>query len=739
VRTPALWLVFGLLGIAASGSRAEPAADKSSSVTVADALIQSVDRLQAEQERLRAKIASQPAAYEDKVMSESEAGPAPDADNGPAADQPQGLRSWSVESRVGWGQSSDSTLPTRQATEMGVRFEYRQETLNWGDIRLQVDTRHLEGDRLTEFGGIGSLGYARETTSDRLTLRNVGMPLTPGLFADNTLGDMYSEVTDGLSRNYRLSLGSSTVRGLSTRIFGDGLDIRAGTGERGYWAGGPYPGYEKGQGNLSWLGASRRLSDEWTVAGQFDRAQDVPAYYYSIVTPMGIGAKDVSSWAGSATYAPRALAEQDAKVRTTLLGSQVSSDTFGVANGGANGVFVEASAKLGRYAHQFGGYAADPNLHFGDTALINGNRGAYWRVDHYGYRLSWGAGLDYERGESDLLFNPYGYQRSGGSANAQYNIDRDSSVGGAINAYQTRYDSDAATAYQPADNRSLYGNAYYQTRFFDLPRTRFSLTVMRNEQIVLFGDTATGQEVEWEQDWITGRYEVQRPELTTTLGWARDASSGQVRHYPTAGVIARYWFDSNFYIAANLRYTSQDSDLSTSRGLSGAISAEKELAPGWHTGVSVNLNQARSTTLQTPLYAPNVYRSNDKTLYVYLRYDGSSGTPFQTVGLRNGGAGSGSVAGRIFQDANRDGRQQPGETGLANVEVVLDGRFRTLTDRDGQYEFPMVTTGSHQITLTPESVPLPWGMRGDDDNGVSVQVPLRGRAYADIPVIKVGD
>lgn len=736
-RTQLLCVVFGLLGLPAAPTRAAGAPESTKQLTVADAQIQSIDRLQAEQERLRAKQDAQPPAYEDKVMSESEAGAAASVDDAQAAaDAPQGLRAWSLESRIGWGQSNDSDYPSRQATEMGVRAEYRQETLNWGDIRLQIDTRHLEGDRFTDFGGIGTLGYARETTSDRITLRNVGMPLTPGLFADNTLGDMYSEVTDGLSRNYRLSLGSSTVRGLSTRVFGDGLDVRAGTGQRGYWAGGPYPGFEKSQGNLSWLGATRRLSDEWTVSGQFDHAQDVPAYYYSLYSPLGLGSKDVSSWAGSVAYAPRALAEQDVRVRTTVVGSQVGSDTFGVPTGGAEGVFVEASARLGRYAHQVGAYTADPDLHFGDMSLANGTRGAYWRVDHNGYRLSWGGGLDYERGESDALFSPYAYARTGASGNFQFTLDRVSSVGGTFNVYQTQFD-DAPSGYQPADNRGVYANLYYQTQFFDLPRTRLSVTALRNEQIVLFGDKATGQEVQWEQDWISGRYEAQRPELTTTLGWANDQSGGTTRQYPTAGVIARYWFDSDFYVAANLRWTSQDSDLYTSRGLSGAISAEKQLAPGWHAGVSANLNQARSTAFQAPLNSPNVYRSDDKTVYVYLRYDGSTGVPFQTVGVRNGGAGTGSLSGRIFQDANRDGRQQPGENGVANVEVVLDGRYRAVTDRDGRYEFPMVTTGSHQITLTPESVPLPWGTNADAAS--SAFVPLRGRAYADIPVIKVGE
>lgn len=94
------------------------------------------------------------------------------------------------------------------------------------------------------------------------------------------------------------------------------------------------------------------------------------------------------------------------------------------------------------------------------------------------------------------------------------------------------------------------------------------------------------------------------------------------------------------------------------------------------------------------------------------------------------------VRGLVFQDVNSDGEQQVGEGGVANVEVILDGRYRTLTDAVGQFEFPMVATGGHQLSLRAESVPLPWGPPAD--LSVRVEVPLRGVASARLPVIRVG-
>lgn len=710
---------------------------------VADARIEPIDRAQAEQVRLKALIDAAPKAYEDRFMSVDTGG---GSEAEPQAEQPQGFRAWLVESRIGFGDATSTGYRRQRATEFGQRLEYRRETLNYGEFVLQADARHLSGDSFLGGGGIGSLGYARRSTSGRYTLRNLGFPLTTQTFADTAVGDVYSELTDGLARNYRLSLGSSLVRGASARIFNTQTDVRAGYGERGNLAGGPYPGYEKSQGTLGWLGITQRLGDPWFASVQLDRARDIPAYYLDPLTAIGFGRKDVTSWAASLGYGREVVRDGDFKARATLIGSRTSSQTPGVSTGGSHGIFLEASARTGPYRHEFGAYTARPDLYFGDFALATGTRGAYWRMDRSTSRLSWGVGLDHERAQPDSNFSLSGYTRTGANGNAQYVFDRYNSLGGSLSVYRTRYDrpgtatGTGSTGLATADSRSLYANAFFQTRLFDWPRSRFTLTARRNELVVLGDSAATGQELQWEQDWIGGRYETMRPEFTTTLGYAHDRSGGTARNYPTAGLQWRYWLDSGVQLAGNLRYTSQSGGLYTSRGLSGSLTAEKELSRGWRVGFVANFNQARAALVQTSLSGPNLYRSNEKTAFVYLRWEGSGGTAFQAAGMRDaagGGAGGGSVSGRVFFDANRDGEPQPGEAGAAGVEVLLDGRYRAITDRDGRFEFPLVTSGRHQLTLTPESVPLPWGAA--QDSGTSVNVPLRGQASAVIPVTKVSE
>lgn len=688
-------------------------------------------RYEAEQARLRARIEAEPPAYQDRFM---EAGQADTAMlDGEATPEPAGVRSWLFETRAGAGSTSNTGLGQRSAAEYGVRAEYRHETRDWGELLLQLDGRTLQGDLEAAWSGIGALGYARRRTSARATLRSVGLPLSPSTFADSTLGDTYSSLTDGLSRHDRLSLGTSVVRGFSTRIVGADFDIRAGSGERGLLTGGPYAGFEKSAGTLTWLGGTRRWGDQWYVAGQIDEARKVPAYYLDPLTGQGAGSKDVSSWAVSIGRGQEILGDGTYRLRATAIGSHVRSDTPGVVNGSASGLFLEGGVRLGSYRHDFGAYAASPNLHFGDFPLPIGTRGAYWRMDQHTSRLSWGLSLDLERAAPGANFSRIGYDRAGASGHVQYVLDRHSAVGGSLNVYDTRFDGNDALSAPLGRSRSLFASAFYQTRLFGLPRSRISLTLHRNDLIVLNGTAATGEELQWEQEWIASRQETQRTELTTTLGYARDRSGGTARRYPTAGVQFRWWPDNTLNLAGSLRYTSQSGDLSTSRGLSGTVSAEQQLGQGWRLGVAASFNQTRASAVPTSSFGPQVYRGSDKGVYVFLRWEGSAGVPYAPLGMRTG-AGTGRIEGRVFFDANRDGIAQPEEGSAGGIEVVLDGRYRTTTDRDGRFEFPLVTTGRHQLGLTPESVPLPWG---NGDSGTRVDVPLRGSVFASIPVVRV--
>jgi hypothetical protein len=692
--------------------------------------VQSLDRYQAEQERLRKLMESRPKAYEDKVMDPSALPAVSDTSAAPSADQ-EGLRSYLSETRLGTART-DSGLELRRANELGQRFAYTQETLNYGDYSLEADLRSASGDP----GLIGVVGANPEKSSARITLRSIGFPITEKVFADTSLGDISSEVTTALGRSYRLSLGTSTVRGASTRIFDADSDTRAGAGVRGTLTGGPYSGFVRTEGELAWLGHSRRVGTNGSVGIQLSRATGVPAF--TLTAPVGISTANVSSVALAAGYGSTQLADGGHSGRAIYM----RSDTSGAGIGSAQGLFLEGSLRLDNLRHEFGAYQADPGLRYGDYLLQSDNRGAYWRVDASSMRLSWGLGLDVEELNPRRTGSQLNRLNIGLSANAQYRIDRNRFVGGNFSFRDSRYRVDGASDLREAvgeGTRNYYASGFYETRLAPgWGRTRIRGTVRRNVELVTNGLPASGEEVEWEQDWITGRFETQRPELTTTLGVARDRSAGLTDTSPTAGVNFRVWLQPNWYVGGNLRFTSRQGNLATSRGLSGTLDSEMTLGNGWLAGATVSLNQAVVDTSAAGLTGPTVSRSNDKTAEIYLRWEGTRGSGFQGAGLRAPGTvGAGGLGGVVFFDGNRDGEQQLDENGVPNVEVTLDGRYRIKTDRNGRFDFPLVGTGRHQLTLTLETVPLPWGAASD--RAVVVEVPLRGQVTARIPVVRVGD
>ncbi|WP_322469748.1 SdrD B-like domain-containing protein [Hydrogenophaga sp. SNF1] len=242
------------------------------------AQIQSLDRLQAEQERLRELARRQPPAYDDQFLSADD-GPLLGGEANPTDAEPPGLRYWLVETQLNWTQRQPSGAAPQHLSESGLRLQYQQETLSHGQWQVSADARRHSGD--TALGAWGAFNAAAQSTSGaRLTLRNLGLPLSPSSFADIGLGDLHSEVTDGLTRGQRLSLGNSVLRGASLRVFTDSTDVRAGWGRRGQFEGGPYASVEPLGGALSWLGLTRRFEDQRYAAAQVSRSHERTALVY---------------------------------------------------------------------------------------------------------------------------------------------------------------------------------------------------------------------------------------------------------------------------------------------------------------------------------------------------------------------------------------------------------------------------------------------------------------------------
>ncbi|MGL4230946.1 MAG: SdrD B-like domain-containing protein, partial [Casimicrobium sp.] len=566
----------------------------------------------------------------------------------------------------------------------------------------------------------------------------IGFPITRSVFADFSLGDVASDVTDAFARTYRLSLGANGVRGAAAQVFSEQFDLRVGAGQRGDLTGSPYPGWQRSQGLLAWAGYTQRFAQRYFAGVQIANAQRIQAA--STTTQSLIDVQSVAASVGR-TYSH--AQSGDFKVRGTVIGSRRDAE-LSPDSRSATGVYFEAGYLHSGYRHEVGAYWSEPDLYYGDSLLASDSRGAYWRVDRSGTRLQWGAGIDYEQRNISAVASAVTTDVVSAGANATYRLDRNSLVGGNITFSDSKNKTNNPLLVQNEGNRSYSASAYYQTQM-DWGRSRLSANLRHNQTIATNALAATGETLEWEHDWVTAKYETQKPEFVTTLGVARDRSGEEREEVsPTAAVQFRYWLDADWSVGGNLRYASRTSNLSVSRGLSGMLSSERVFGGGWRVGLSASINEANVRVKNDGTFGgvldggSLVTRSNDKSVFLYVRYDGTRGTPYQALGLRNAGAaGTGDIRGIVYFDGNRDGEQQADERGVPGVEVTLDGRYRTITNAEGRFEFPVVATGSHRLTLKLETVPLPWGAALE--SGSSIDVPLRGSAQARIPVVRVGE
>ena len=59
-------------------------------------------------------------------------------------------------------------------------------------------------------------------------------------------------------------------------------------------------------------------------------------------------------------------------------------------------------------------------------------------------------------------------------------------------------------------------------------------------------------------------------------------------------------------------------------------------------------------------------------------------------------------------DENGDRERQPWEDGIPDIPIFLDGRFVSVTDAKGEFEFENVLIGKHKLSIEMQALPLDY-------------------------------
>ncbi len=595
--------------------------------------------------------------------------------------QPPGRRSVALEYRV------EGRYPpgTRHSLEQGMNLQVRRETLNYGDFLLDAGVRDTQPPE-------GSLAQRRNGA--RFTLFQERFPLGVGWLADSAIGVVRTPPSFLVNSSYRIFLPTSLVSGATTVAADGRRQVIAFAGHVGRLEGSAVQTFDPTTGTLAGAGYSQRFGN-WNVGGQ------------AIALRGNAEVRDHTAATVAAEYGFQGgLRHHKAQL--------VVDDDSNV------GAWFDGDLTTGRLRQRFGLFHLDPELAYGDGAIANDQRGAYWRGDYHMLRYTLSGGADL--GETNLRGDPRRAATRSASAYGTFSlrIDRNLTVGGGLTLARahSRFTLSARATTVSGNAYAAWSNA--------LGLSRLDLTAFRG--------TSTGvpdniqDRVSWSQDWP----DLGWTHLTSTVSYAREDSQAGPTRRASVGLSARGSLPLDALWDASVVYGRVDTDAGTENDVNVSASSTWRLTRHWSALAQVSV----STFDPLPPLpgGPELPLQRDKRFLLGLRYEESSGTPYQVLGLR-AGVGSGVLQGTVYFDENGDGSRQPTERGAPNVTIYLDGRYPATTDSQGRFAFPVVTPGSHALRILSETLPLPWTFA--DDRPLLANVPLRGAAQVDVPLTRI--
>lgn len=112
----------------------------------------------------------------------------------------------------------------------------------------------------------------------------------------------------------------------------------------------------------------------------------------------------------------------------------------------------------------------------------------------------------------------------------------------------------------------------------------------------------------------------------------------------------------------------------------------------------------------------------------YLSFNISKTFDFDRIGLS-------FISGRVFMDVNNNGLYDYGDEPLPDIEVIIDGKTETRTDKNGIYSFHFVKSGQHSVDLNLGSMPAEIGT---SQRTRSIDTRLLSQARINFPLEVLG-
>jgi hypothetical protein len=626
--------------------------------------------------------------YQDRIIGGGSLAPDISMGDGTTSDT-QGLaRSLQVDGVASVLTSHDPS-GSRSVMENGIIAKAQWETATYGAWSLDASGRTGGSDPGPSEQGQGGV----------ITLRQRGMPFDGDWQADNGLGDLNSPDISLARLQSRFYLPTAPIQGLTTEWRGpSGLQLVAGGGVPGLYDGIVVPNFRTLEGSSATAGAQWSPASQWTVGGQLIEAHDVNL----AIGPVIDGTSLMSTTTGLVSAA---WADGGERIQMNLLDGDISG------KGNAVGAWVDGSISQGRFLQNAGLFRIDPNLTWGNQVISNDMQGGYYRLNYQSRQWLADVGIDEVRSVSG-----FGTNATFLTGDTRYQVSRDWGVGGVGNVNH----SDGGTSWSVegfVDHANGGGTGRAQADYAATPVGQ-DTTLTLNETWA----TPVGTR-------LSTSTSIERINGAITNGLAQDSTVLSIAAFGGGQFARGLGIEGNVQWAKTIQGQAAP-------GVSANVSLTWQLSHAWEilaTYYDSRVGSWTPLTVVSPLTPPVatlVPAVQERGVFLTLRYRRASGSHFAPLGGAPG-AGSGEIAGVVFLDANNNGHIDAGETGAANVTVVLDGRFSVQTDAAGRFVFPVVATGRHIITVVPDNLPLPWTLI--NDGRVQIEVTTRDRTVVDIP------